>query len=93
MTHANGNGNAHAPDNDKKRLLRVTEGNIRNHHVYVKGHYDFFPADCFGGPKRSERTGTIDIQLAGLRETVSTDIGRHSKTGKPRGLFRQRSLD
>jgi hypothetical protein len=25
-----------------RRLLRVTPGNIRNNHIYVRDHYDFF---------------------------------------------------
>jgi hypothetical protein len=90
MTHANGNGNGHAANTEKKRLLRVTAGNIRNNHIYIKGHYDFFPPNCFGGARRSAGTGTVDIQLAGLKETITTDIAGHAKTGKPRGFFRDR---
>ena len=36
---------------EKKRLLRVTAGNLRQSHLYVNGHYDFFPPDCIGGAK------------------------------------------
>jgi hypothetical protein len=67
-------------ESDKKRLLRVTAGNLRQSHLYVNGHYDFFPPDCLGGPKRSARSRTIDIHLDGLNQTVSTDIGRDAKT-------------
>ena len=75
---------------DKKRLLRVTAGNVRNNHVYVNGHYDFFPPDCIGGARRSADCRTIEIHLDGLDRTVRTDIGRDAKTGKPRGFFRAR---
>jgi hypothetical protein len=75
---------------DKKRLLQVTAGNIRHHHVYVNGHYDFFPPDCIGGTKRAADSKTIDIRLDGLDQTIRTDIGRDAKTGKPRGFFRAR---
>lgn len=77
---------------DKKRLLRVTAGNLRNNHLYVNGHYDFFPEDCIGPPKKSKkRSGqTIEIVLEGLNRTVATDIGTEAKSGKPRRFFRGR---
>ena len=73
---------------EKKRLLQVTPGNLRHSHVYVNGHYNFFPADCIGGAKRSADGTTINIRLDGLDRTIKTDIGRDAKTGKPRGFFR-----
>jgi DNA (cytosine-5)-methyltransferase 1 len=77
-------------ETDKRRLLQVTAGNIRHSHVYVNGHYDFFPPDCVGGARRSASSPTIDIQLDGLNRTIRTDIGRDARTGKPRGFFRAR---
>lgn len=84
MSHPNG------VEADKKRLLRVTAGNIRHSHVYVNGHYDFFPSDCIGGARRSSESQTFEIILDGLNQIVRTDIGRDAKTGKPRGFFRSR---
>jgi DNA (cytosine-5)-methyltransferase 1 len=80
---ANGNG---------RRLLRVTPGNIRNSHLYVRDHYDFFPADCVGPSRKSSNGICHDIELVldGLSEVVKTDIGASAKTGKPRGFFRGR---
>jgi hypothetical protein len=75
---------------DKKRLLRVTAGNLRQSHLYVRGHYDFFPPDCVGGAKRSGGCRPIEIHFAGLDRTVTTDIGRDAKSGRPRGFFRAR---
>jgi hypothetical protein len=75
---------------ENRRLLRVTPGNVSWNHLYVTGHYDFFPPDCIGGPKRSANRPTINIQLDGLDRTVTTDIGRDAKTGKPRGFLRGR---
>ncbi|MCI0334164.1 MAG: DNA (cytosine-5-)-methyltransferase [Planctomycetes bacterium] len=75
-----------------RRLLRITPGNIRNNHIYVRDHYDFFPSDCVG-PSRKRRDGTIqsvELVLDGLNETVSTDIAGSAQTGKPRGFFRGR---
>jgi DNA (cytosine-5)-methyltransferase 1 len=71
-------------------MLQVTAGNLRHNHLYVNGHYDFFPPDCIGGPKRSADSPTIAIHLDGLDRTIRTDIGRDAKTGKPRGFFRTR---
>ena len=77
---------------DKKRLLRVTAGNLRNNHLYVNGHYDFFPEDCIGPPKKptNRNAGTIEIVLEGLNRTAATDIGTEAKSGKPRRFFRGR---
>ncbi len=77
---------------DRKRLLRVTEGNLRNSHLYVHGHYDFFPGDCIGGPKRRNGNGAaIRIFLEGLNRTIETDIGSDARTGAPRRFFRGRT--
>lgn len=84
MTHQNGQ------KTEKVRLLQVTAGNVRHSHVYVHGHYDFFPPDCMGGPRRSSGGPTIEIHLDGLDRTIRTDIGCDAKTGKPRGFFRAR---
>ena len=77
---------------DRKRLIRVTEGNLRNNHINIATHYDFFPVDCIGGPRVSAGNGKpIRIQLAGLGRTIETDIGRDAKTGKPRRQLRTRT--
>lgn len=76
----------------KKRLLRVTAGNLRQNHLYVQGNYDFFPDDCIG-PSKKQKNGngsTISILLEGLNQTVDTDIGSDASTGKPRRFFRGR---
>lgn len=76
----------------RKRLLRVTVGNLRNNHLYVHGHYDFFPPDCVGASKRKNGNGaTIRIFLRGLNRTVETDIGSDARTGQPRRFFRGRT--
>jgi DNA (cytosine-5)-methyltransferase 1 len=74
--------------------LVVTPGNIRNSHLYIHKHYDFFPSDCIG-PSRKRANGAssseIEIQLDGLNEAIKTDIGTNPKTGSPRGFFRGRT--
>ena len=78
--------------NDRTRLLRVTAGNLRNNHLYITAHYDFFPADCFGPPRKPVPPDVhpIEILLDGLNEVVRTDISRDAATGRPRGIFRER---
>jgi hypothetical protein len=75
----------------KKRVLHVTGPNLVYNHLYVTGHYDFFPIDCIGGPRRSADSPTIQIYLDGLGRTVKTDIGRDARTNKPRGFLRGRT--
>jgi hypothetical protein len=78
----------------RKRLLRITAGNLRNSHIYIAGHYDFFPQNCIGAPSRrgsaAKNWATIRIFLVGLNRTVETDIGTESDSGKPRRMFRGR---
>ncbi|HZZ28899.1 MAG TPA: hypothetical protein VFE46_12930 [Pirellulales bacterium] len=56
------------------RLLKVTAGNIRNSHIYVHGHYDFFPADCVGPPRKTANGNGHQIQL--LLEYINVDYQR-----------------
>ncbi len=76
----------------RKRLLRVTAGNLRQSHIYINGHYDFFPKDAIGGANsRIDGNGRpIEIVLDGLGRTIKTDIGREPRSGKPRRFFRSR---
>lgn len=75
---------------DSKRLLRVTAGNLRQNHLYIREHLDFFPPDAIGEAKRNGHAG-IELELVGLGKTIETDIGRDAKTGRPRGFLRDRS--
>ena len=63
-----------------RRLVRVTPGNLR------------FPSDCIGPPRRRANGNEpcIELELDGLGEVVSTDIGASAADGKPRGFFRGR---
>ena len=82
----------HLP-NDRIRILKVQPGNLRQSHLYVRGHYDFFPSECIGpSRKKNRKTGCqIEILLDGLDETVRTDLCTDAETGKPRGMFRGRT--
>lgn len=76
-----------------KRLIRVTAGNLRQNHIYISDHYDFFPSDCIGPSRKRRESGasSIEIVLDGLDRTVKTDISSDPRNGKPRRFFRGRS--
>lgn len=77
--------------NGNRKLVRLTEGNIRNGHIPVTPLRCLLPGDCFGSSRKSGGVGKpIRIYLDGLNETVETDIARDAKTGKPRRQFRGR---
>jgi hypothetical protein len=76
----------------QKLILQVTAGNLRQSHLYIGGHLDFFPADAVGPARRSGGVNGhgIEIVLSGLNRTIYTDIPRDAKTGKPRQFLRDR---
>ncbi len=71
---------------ERKRLIRVTDGNLRRGHLYVTGHYDFFPADIVGSNRKEKPGIPIRIELEGLG-VIETDIASE-KNGTPRRHFR-----
>lgn len=76
---------------ERKRILKVTAGNLRQNHLYIRGHHDFFPADAIGSPKRNGNGHhKIELILDGLDQTIETDIPRDAKTGRPRNFLRDR---
>ncbi len=76
----------------RKRLICVNDANIRESHLYLTGHTDFFPSDCFGSPSSKDGMGTLlRLDVEGLDEPVLTDIPTDARTGKPRRFFRRRS--
>jgi len=81
----------HGAEN-RKRLISVTEGNLRNHHLYITGHHDFFPAECYGQSSAKKGTGRrLTLMVEGLPDAVETDIARDSGNGRPRNFFRKRT--
>lgn len=75
----------------RKRLICVNAANLRANHLYLTGHTDFFPADCYGASTKSGRMGKLlRLDVDGLAEAVHTDIPTDSTTGKPRRFFRKR---
>jgi DNA (cytosine-5)-methyltransferase 1 len=74
---------------ERKRLFPVNAANIRNGHLYVSKHFDFFPDDVFGANDKSSLGNQIEIELAGMNCTFKTDIAT-DRDGKPRRFFRER---
>ena len=69
----------------RKRLVCVNAANLRENHLYLTGHADFFPADSYGGSSEKSGTGKlIRLDVLGLPSPVYTDIPTDAKAGKPR---------
>jgi len=76
----------------KKRLIQVTEADLRKGELCLTGNLGFFPAACFGPSSKNGPAGrplTLDVE--GLAEPVLTDIPCKAGTDEPRGFFRDRS--
>jgi len=75
----------------KKRLISITGGNIRNDHIYISGHHDFFPKECYGSSESKKGLGKpLILLLEGLNKEIETDIS-NGTNGKPRNFFRKRN--
>ncbi len=76
---------------DRKRLVSITKGNLRNNHIYLSGHHDFFPTKCYGGPRKEKGMGKpVILIVEGLSGKVETDIATNGSNGVPRNFFRKR---
>ena len=75
----------------RKRLICVNAANLRANHLYLTGHSDFFPADCYGAPSTKGMPGMqLQLDVDGLAKPVMTDIPTEAKSGKARRFFRKR---
>ena len=76
----------------RKRLICVNAANLRASHLYLTGHDDFFPADCYGPGASNGMPGKpLRLDVEGLSEPAITDIPTDAQTGKPRRFFRKRA--
>ena len=54
---------------DEIRFVGVTDANIRESHLYLTGHFDFFPTDSYGPPSKKSGTGhLLQLHVEGLPE-------------------------
>lgn len=78
--------------NTTRRLIPLTRGNLRNSHVYITQHHDFFPKECYGKSTSGKGAGKkIRLIVDGLPQAVETDIATNDGTGRPRNFFRRRA--
>ena len=76
----------------RKRLVCVNSANIRESHLFLTGHTDLFPADCFS--PSTAGTGTakeLRLHAAGIPEPVYTGIPIEARAAKPHLCFRKRA--
>ncbi len=71
----------------KAVVIEVTGGNVRNHHVNLRGAFGFFPDDCFGGSNELAAGNPISLQIGA--ETVDTDIDQSKAIFRERGAIRR----
>ncbi len=77
---------------DKKRLISVSGANLRNDHLYISGHHDFFPEECYGESNKKKGLGRqLTLRVEGLPKPVKTDIAKDGGNGRPRNHFRSRA--
>ncbi|HSW02827.1 MAG TPA: DNA methyltransferase [Sedimentisphaerales bacterium] len=77
---------------NRRRLISVTEGNLRNSHLYITGHHDFFPQECYGQSSEKKGAGrTLTLLVEGFEKPVETDIARGTGDGELRNFFRKRA--
>lgn len=76
---------------DRKRLVTITGGNLRNNHIYISGHHDFFGEECYGSSSQGKKAKQLlTLVVEGLSETIETDIAMNGSNGSPRNFFRKR---
>ena len=70
-------------DSLKAVIIEVGGGDLRDHHIDLRGVFGLFPGDCLGGSDRSAAGHAIRLQLGS--EMVETDIDEGE------AVFRERS--
>jgi ASCH domain len=63
-------------------IIPISDGNIKNHHVYLRSVLPFFPTDCVGGCDETQiapRSVTLVFEGG---PTISTDIAGPDKLGR-----------
>lgn len=69
-----------------KIVIRLTQGNLNNNHVYLSRHLAFFPADAIGDANKAAGTGRpLTLHFDGLSAATETDIDPNHKIFRVRG--------
>jgi len=71
----------------KAVIVEVTAGNVRNHHINLRGALGLFPDDSLGGSRKAE-VGKLVAVWFGAEET-RTDIDQTKAIFRERGAVRR----
>jgi hypothetical protein len=71
----------------KAVIVEVSGGNVRNHHINLRGTFGLFPDDCFGGNNESTAAKSITLEI-GARK-IDTDIDETKAIFRERGAIRR----
>ena len=71
----------------KAVIIELTGGNVRNHHINLRGAFGLFPDDSLGGKDASSAATSITLRIGA--ESVETDIDAEKAIFRERGAIRQ----
>jgi hypothetical protein len=71
----------------KAVIIEVSGGNVRNHHINLRGAFGLFPDDCFGGNNAASAAKPITLQIGA--DTVATDVDETKAIFRERGAIRR----
>ena len=71
----------------RKRLICVNAANLRGNHLYLTGHTDFFPADCYGSASKGGKLGRLIARLSAARRMGSASWHRTRLFARRRKLY------
>jgi hypothetical protein len=70
-------------------IVTLTEGNIRNHHLYLSEVWDLIPPDAVGGSNESEAAAQqLEVNF-GVGAPIVTDIAGDKKIFRKRTWVRE----
>jgi hypothetical protein len=71
----------------KAVIIEVTGGNVRNHHINLRGVFGLFPDDTFGGANQASAGAILELRIGS--EIVETDIDETKAIFRERGAIRR----
>jgi hypothetical protein len=74
-------------DSLKAVVVEVSGGNVRNHHINLRGAFGLFPDDALGGNNETSAGATIHVSFG--PESVATDIDEKKAIFRERGAVRR----
>jgi hypothetical protein len=71
----------------KAVIVELTGGNVRNHHINLRGTYGLFPADALGGSNKTAKGSELEVRFGS--EVVQTDIDETKAIFRERGAIQR----